>query len=222
MVSCFFAFYLVSTTLVKRSEMELNPNIYISISFSLPTKKKELFSRCNQNVYIFTPTKTWLDSVENRMKNERIKPLAPKSRKKNNCSCFSIESWRQIYFSHWFSHRSLPIFFIFYFISFFVRMIFFVALNFNEKVCFVVGFFWILLSLLSVIAVRFGLGTKCSFVESNAVKWSVDDNKDNQIAHQQNLEVKTHNGLWQKWKTRATIWKYGKRKGDDKKNTKKF
>lgn len=49
-----------------------------------------------------------------------------------------------------------------------------------------------MLSLLSVIAVRFGLGTKCSFVESNAVKWSVDDNKDNQIAHQQNLEVKKH------------------------------
>lgn len=127
--------------------------IYIFQSLFLYQQKTNFFSRCNQNVYIFTPTKTWLDSVENRMKNERIKPLAPKSRKKNNCSYFSIESWRQIYCSHWFSHRSLPIFFIFYFISFFCQNDFFLLLwiFFNEQVCFVVVFFescWVCLVLL--------------------------------------------------------------------------
>lgn len=54
-------------------------------------EKQRKKSRCNQNVYIFTPTKTWLDGDENRMKNERIQTRARIKQTKEMLVCFCIE-----------------------------------------------------------------------------------------------------------------------------------
>lgn len=143
MVSCFFRILsrVNHSCETKRNGTE-SKYIYFNLFFS--TNKKRTFFPDAIKTFIFShQQKRGSIVLKTEWKTNESNRSRQRAEKKNNCSCFSIESWRQIYFSHWFSHRSLPIFFIFYFISFFVRMIFFFCFEFFSTNKFVLLLFFL-------------------------------------------------------------------------------